>query len=36
MSDPHRGEETGGLDMGSIRAGELRAFQGGANPLYTR
>ena len=22
--------------MGSIRAGKLRAFQGGANPLYTR
>ncbi|RVW19796.1 hypothetical protein CK203_115973 [Vitis vinifera] len=27
---------SGGLDMGSIRAGKLRAFQGGANPLYTR
>ena len=22
--------------MGLIRAGKLRAFQGGANPLYTR
>ncbi|RVW95523.1 hypothetical protein CK203_039127 [Vitis vinifera] len=29
----HCGEETWGLDMGSIRAGKLRAFQGGINPL---
>ena len=36
MSDPHRGEEAGGLDMGSIRAGKLKAFQGGVNPLHTR
>ena len=29
-------KKRGGLDMGSIRARKLRAFQGGANPLYTR
>ena len=30
------GEETRGLDMGSIRAGKLRALQIGINPLYSR
>ncbi|RVX11943.1 hypothetical protein CK203_009550 [Vitis vinifera] len=35
-SNSHCGEEAGGLDMGSIRAGKLRAFQEGANPLYSR
>ncbi|RVW79334.1 hypothetical protein CK203_040864 [Vitis vinifera] len=29
-------KEAGGLDMDSFRAGELRAFQEGATPLYKR